>query len=56
LPNIANNLPDVFSDYKDVTKSLLPIRNVPERVEVPNKTTQPPIGKRGGETLPRGKM
>jgi hypothetical protein len=46
LQNIANNLPDAFSDYKGVTKSLHPVRNVPERVEVPNKTTQPPIGKK----------
>jgi hypothetical protein len=56
LQNIANNLPDAFSDYKGVTKSLHPARNVPERVETPNKTTQAPIGKRGGEVLPRGKM
>jgi hypothetical protein len=56
LQNIANNLPDAFSDYKGVTKSLHPVRNVPERVEVPNKTTQPPIDKKRGEALPRGKM
>ena len=41
LQNIANNLPDTFSDYKGVTKSLHPTRNVPKRVEVPNKTTHP---------------
>jgi hypothetical protein len=54
LQNIANNLPDAFSDYKGVTKSLHPVRNVPERVEVPNKTTQPPIGKKktGNATQP----
>jgi hypothetical protein len=46
LQNLANNLPDAFSDYKGVTKSLRPARNVPERVEVPNKTTQPSIGKK----------
>jgi hypothetical protein len=43
LQNLANNLPDAFFDYKGVTKvsqkSLHPARNVPERVEVPNKTT-----------------
>jgi hypothetical protein len=40
LQNIANNLPDVFTNYKDVVKSFYPASNVPERVEVPNKTTQ----------------
>jgi hypothetical protein len=56
LQNIANNLLDAFSDYKGVTKCFHPARNVPKRVEFPNKTTQPPIGKRGGEALSRGKM
>jgi hypothetical protein len=51
LQNIANNLLDAFTDYKGVTKSYHPARNVPERVEVPNKTTQPPINnKRGRNT------
>jgi hypothetical protein len=35
LQNTANNLPDAFSDYKGVTKSLHPARNMHERVEVP---------------------
>ena len=52
LQNIANNLPDAFTDYKGVTKSYHPARNVPERIEVPNKTIQlppskPVLGKRG---------
>ena len=50
LQNIANNLPDTFSDYKGVTKSLHPARNVPERVEVPNKTTQPQTGNKRGRS------
>ena len=50
LQNIANNLPDAFSDYKGVTKSLHPARNVPERVEVPNKTTHPQISKKRGRS------
>ena len=37
LQYIANNLPNAFTDYKDVTKSLIPARNAPERVEVSNK-------------------
>jgi hypothetical protein len=39
-------MPYAFADYKGVTKSYNPARNVPERVEVPNKTTQLP-SKRG---------
>jgi hypothetical protein len=45
LQNIANNLPDAFNDYKGVTKSYHPARNVPERIEVPNKTVQLPTQK-----------
>ena len=50
MQNIANNLPDAFTDYKDVTKSIYPARNVPERVEVPNKTTQPQTGNKRGRS------
>jgi hypothetical protein len=51
LQHIANNLPDSFTDYKGVTKSYNPAINVPERVDVPTKTTQPPIqNKRGRST------
>jgi hypothetical protein len=50
LQNIANNLLDAFSEHKGVTKSLHPTRNVPERVEVPNKTTQPQISKKRGRS------
>jgi len=50
LQNIANNLPGAFVDHKGVTKSLHPARNVPERVEVPNKTTQPQFGKKRGRS------
>jgi hypothetical protein len=42
LQHIANNTSDAFTDYKDVTKSYNPARNVPTRVEIPNKTTQLP--------------
>jgi hypothetical protein len=50
LQNIANNLPNTFTYYKGVTKSYHPSRNVPERVEVPNKTTQPPINNKRGRS------
>ena len=38
LQNIANNLPDAFTNYKGVIKSFIPARNEPERVEVPNRS------------------
>ena len=46
LQHIANNMPDAFADYKGVTKSYNPARNVPQRVDVPNKTTQLPSKRR----------
>ena len=33
---------NAFTNYKGVTKSFIPARNAPERVEVPNKATQLP--------------
>ena len=43
-------MPDAFTEYKGVTKSLHTTRNVPERVEVPNKTTHPQLGKKRGRS------
>jgi hypothetical protein len=40
LQRLANGLPDAFTNYKGVTKSFIPARNAPERLEVPSKTTQ----------------
>jgi hypothetical protein len=40
LQRLANKLSDAFTNYKGVTKSFIPARNAPERVEVPSKTTQ----------------
>jgi hypothetical protein len=40
LQNVANNVPDAFTDYKCVMKSWNLVVNVPERVEIPKKTTQ----------------
>jgi hypothetical protein len=51
LQHIANNLLGSFTDYKGVTKSYNPTINAPDRVDVPTKTTQPPIqNKRGRST------
>jgi hypothetical protein len=44
LQQIASNMSDAFTDYKDVTKSLNPAVNAPCQVEVPIKTTPPPRG------------
>jgi hypothetical protein len=49
LQQIASNLPDAFTNYKGVTKSLNHAVNAPCRVEVPIKTT-PPL-KRGRASL-----
>jgi hypothetical protein len=42
LQNVVNNLPDTFTDYNGVTKSLNHTVNAPERVEVSKKTSQAP--------------
>lgn len=39
LQNLANKLPDAFTDYKGVTRSHIPVVNAPERVEVTQKVT-----------------
>ena len=52
MQHIANNLPEAFTDYKDVTKSSYPARNAPERVEVPNKNIQLlPLPKKRGRSM-----
>ena len=38
-------MPDTFTNYKGVTKSYNRARNVPKRVEVPNKSTQLPYNR-----------
>jgi hypothetical protein len=48
LQYIANNLPDAFTNYKGVTKSLISARNITEIVEIPQKTTQAPKQKKRG--------
>ena len=50
MQNTANNLPDSFTVSKSVTKSYIPARNVPERIEVPNKTIQLPTSNETGRS------
>jgi hypothetical protein len=44
LHQIVSNLPDAFTDYKGVTKSLNLAVNTSCRVEIPIKPTSPPKG------------
>jgi hypothetical protein len=50
LQNVANNLPDAFTDYECVMKYWNPAVNAPERVKILKKTTQPPSTKKRGRT------
>jgi hypothetical protein len=50
LQNAANTLPDSFTMSKSVTKSYIPARDVPERIELPNKTIQLPSSKESGRS------
>ena len=56
MQNIANNLPDTFTDLKGVSKSHNPDVNIPERVDIPIKVTQlPNQNKRERSTATRAK-
>src|SRR6266540_4980281 len=56
LQNIANNLPDAFTNLIGVSKSHNPTIHVPERVEIPMKVTQlTNQNKRGRSTVTRVK-
>ena len=37
LQNVADSMPDAFTDIAKVTRSHIPAANVPARLEVPNK-------------------
>ena len=54
MQNIANNLPEAFTDCKGVTKSHNPAVNVPERVVVPTQNL-PDQNKRGRSTVTKDK-
>jgi hypothetical protein len=52
LQNLANNMPDAFTDIRGVSKSHIPAVNTPERVEIPlhgMDSTRIPILGKGGE-------
>jgi hypothetical protein len=54
LQNIANNLPEAFTDYRGVIKSHNPTINIPERVEIPTQDL-PNQNKRGGSMVTKDK-
>ena len=37
MQNIANQLPDAFIDAKKVTKSHIPVANVPSKIDIPTQ-------------------
>ncbi|GKC99842.1 copia protein [Tanacetum coccineum] len=55
LQEIANQLPDAFTDTKRVTKSHIPAANAPARVEIPNKQAGNNIAQESQKRLKRGR-
>jgi hypothetical protein len=53
LQNLANELPDAFSDPKKVTKSHVPAANAPIRIDVPNG--QPLVANESKTRMKRGR-
>ncbi|GKE07279.1 hypothetical protein Tco_1399297 [Tanacetum coccineum] len=55
LQEIANQLPDAFTDTKRVTKSHIPTANASARVEIPNKQAGDNITQESQKRLKRGR-
>ncbi|GJX66278.1 copia protein [Tanacetum coccineum] len=55
LQEIANQLPDAFTDTKRVTKSHIPAANAPARVEIPNKQAGDNVAQESQKSLKRGR-
>ncbi|GJV65003.1 putative RNA-directed DNA polymerase [Tanacetum coccineum] len=55
LQEIANQLPDAFTDIKRVTKSHIRAANAPTRVEIPNKQAGDNIAQESQKRLKRGR-
>ncbi|GJY35737.1 hypothetical protein Tco_0421115 [Tanacetum coccineum] len=55
LQEIANQLPDAFTDTKRVSKSHIPAVNAPTRVEIPNKQAGDNIAQESQKRLKRGR-
>ncbi|GKB16661.1 disease resistance CC-NBS-LRR class family protein [Tanacetum coccineum] len=55
LQEIANQLPDAFTDIKRVTKSHIPAANAPAQFEIPNKQVGDNIAQESQKRLKRGR-
>ena len=55
LQDIANQLPDAFTDTNRVTKSHIPAANAPARVEIPSKAIDNKIAHESQKRLKRGR-
>ncbi|GJV63667.1 retrovirus-related pol polyprotein from transposon TNT 1-94 [Tanacetum coccineum] len=55
LKEIANQLPNAFTDTKRVTKSYIPTANAPAQVEIPNKQAGDNIAQESQKRLKRGR-
>ncbi|GJX99553.1 copia protein [Tanacetum coccineum] len=55
LQEIANQLPDAFTDTKRVTKSHIPAANAPAQIEIPNKQVGDNIAQESQKRLKRGR-
>ena len=52
---LANQLPDAFTDMKSVTKSYIPDVNVPARIEIPNRQRDDKVTQESKTRLKRGR-
>ncbi|GJX64490.1 putative RNA-directed DNA polymerase [Tanacetum coccineum] len=55
MQEIANQLPDAFTDIKRVTKSYIPAVNAPARVEIPNIKSDDKVTQESKARLKRGR-
>ena len=55
LQKIANQMPDAFTDLKRITKSHIPIENVPIRIDVPKEPSTTVIDNESKTLLKRGR-
>ena len=52
---LANQLPDAFTDTKRVTKSYIPAVNAPTRIEIPNRQVGDKVTQESKTRLKRGR-
>ena len=52
---LANQLPDAFTDTKRVTKSYIPAVNTPARIEIPDTKSEDKVTQESKTRLKRGR-